>query len=413
MSILPFFLILFIPLTLALNNTCNYSTCATCNSNISCFWCHTQGGPGKLPVYGCFQGACPKGETYVECNCTAGHYGVNCSECTCINGTCSDGLQGTGECNSCNLNYYGVNCDVLCQCYSGNCSSGINGTGQCNCTPDYEGKFCNESCPCVNGFCDKNMTCNCYENYYGINCTEICSCVNGECDKYNGSCYCNENYFGKNCDQRCIDENCSILCYCNDSSVCIGDQDKTICDNDISIIKLNISFESLLTQFTGDILAEGSNIILNSTEIYISKNLTLFNSTLLFNSSSITTEGCINISQTNFTVVLSNATIGQKIILLNSTSGCIYGEPFSITFLNQPKCTIVSSVMDSSTLAIAFVKQSKCDNSIAESSFPTWELALIVIASAVGLIIITLLLVMSIGSIRKKNICQSRRSDAR
>ncbi len=43
--------------------------------------------------------------------CKDGQFGHDCAPCTCKNGQCDDGLYGDGECNSCDKDYYGKNCD--------------------------------------------------------------------------------------------------------------------------------------------------------------------------------------------------------------------------------------------------------------------------------------------------------------
>jgi len=44
-------------------------------------------------------------------NVIPNHYGVNCDTCVCVNGTCVDGINGTGLCSSCDPNYFGPNCN--------------------------------------------------------------------------------------------------------------------------------------------------------------------------------------------------------------------------------------------------------------------------------------------------------------
>ncbi len=43
--------------------------------------------------------------------CKAGQFGDACETCTCKNGQCDDGLDGDGECISCDKDYFGKNCD--------------------------------------------------------------------------------------------------------------------------------------------------------------------------------------------------------------------------------------------------------------------------------------------------------------
>jgi len=53
---------------------------------------------------------------YLYTECSTGEFGSDCSTCTCINGVCDNGEFGTGKCSSCNTNYAGSNCDILCNC---------------------------------------------------------------------------------------------------------------------------------------------------------------------------------------------------------------------------------------------------------------------------------------------------------
>ena len=70
------------------------------------------------------------------------------------------------------------------------------------------GLFC-DTCLYLNGECDQGINgsgkcLNCSSNYYGDYCNNSCSCINGRCDSSNGTCYCDENYSGLNCEKRYI-----------------------------------------------------------------------------------------------------------------------------------------------------------------------------------------------------------------
>jgi len=73
----------------------------------------------------------------------------------CVNGACD---EGTGICLNCTSNFFGKYCNESCLCMNETCDEGIFGTGIClNCTPKF-GKYCNE-CSCVNGVCGSNEDC--------------------------------------------------------------------------------------------------------------------------------------------------------------------------------------------------------------------------------------------------------------
>ena len=59
-------------------------------------------------------------------SCPAGHYGKHCEPCSCLNGTCDDGLTGSGHCiGECSAPWGGEDCDVCADetAYGPNCES--------------------------------------------------------------------------------------------------------------------------------------------------------------------------------------------------------------------------------------------------------------------------------------------------
>jgi len=100
--------------------------------------------------------------------------------CMCVYGVCN-ALNSSCTCFS---GHYGLYCENNCTCLNGTCDDGINGTGLCL---------------------------NCFTNSYGPNCNNSCDCVNGECNQLNGSCRCNNNYIGVNCDQKYFHIYCNLI----------------------------------------------------------------------------------------------------------------------------------------------------------------------------------------------------------
>jgi len=148
-------------------------------------------------------------------------------------------------------------------------------------------------------------------NFYGPYCNETCGpCFHGSCDA-NGTCCCNmTNYFGPQCNQACLDFNCTITCTCNDTQSCLSNE--TTCQENLWINNQQISF------INGNIYTLG--------------NLTISNSDVIFNSTSIWSHGCIYLINTSIIIDLQYV---ENFILLNSSSGCLVGSNFSISYLNQ------------------------------------------------------------------------------
>jgi len=282
---------------------------------------------------------------------------------------------------------------ILCSCVNGICNS-MNGS--CTCYPNYFGSSCNSSCSCVNGTCNSmNGSCTCNPNNYGSTCDVFC--LNG--DYLNNTCVCHSYYSGSKCDKRCIDSGCYLSCTCNDTNSC----SENICENDITIFNQNFSLiPSLNYSFEGNSLIEGSILNINSSILNFQNNLTLKNSSIVLNSSSIIVNGCLNISNSNITVDLSsNFQTNDKIFLFNSTRGCLYGESFSISYLNEPKCSILNVENDTYSLFIIF-KQTNCGENQEKSQNNTWWIVLIiVIGSVIGLGIIFVVITLVTPPLRK------------
>jgi hypothetical protein len=147
-------------------------------------------------------------------DCRDGYFGPTCtwpcmSGIGCGNGTCDDGLAGTGTCDcnpgssgelctTCDEGYYGGSCTAcpggggIAQCSGhGTCNDGNSGTGVCTCTGNFAGASCND----------------CATNYGGASCL-ACPGGVGNCCSGNGTfnggiaggtCTCSGGYTGADC----------------------------------------------------------------------------------------------------------------------------------------------------------------------------------------------------------------------
>jgi len=153
--------------------------------------------------------------------------------------------------------------------------------------------------------------------------------------------------------------------------------------------------------FQGNLSIEGSNINLTSIQLTTDLYITILNSNILFNSSTIISKECINLSNTTLTVDLSNTTDEGKILLLNSTSGCLNLNSFSLSYLHQPKCTILKSEEDTYSLYIIFTKLQDCSPKESENQLPLWIIIVIIVGSVVGLALIFIIIVLIVPKFRK------------
>jgi len=206
----------------------------------------------------------------------------------------------------------------------------------------------------------------------------------------NGSCSCHNYYFGPNCDQLCIDTACNIPCTCDNKSSCSGN--KSVCNNDISIINQNSSL-TLTVFLQGNTKIELSNININTITIQL-QDLSISDSTMIFyNSSSIVSTGCINITNTILKVDLSHPPKNGKLVLFNSSSGCLHGT-YNITYFNTPPCYSFSSKQNDYSLYVLILPYT------CSSGIPAWEIAVIIVGIVVGLGIIFIILALTVPSIK-------------
>jgi len=186
-----------------------------------------------------------------------------------------------------------------------------------------------------------------------------------------------------------------MLIYAMELTVCVKNN-ITINNQTAFVINTTIIIQ-------GNIEINQSNINFNSIELIIDRDLTISNSTLYFNSSSIVTKGCIYLSNVNITVDLSKIPDNEsKIVLLNSTSGCLDVNSYNLAYLNRPKCTTLTSEKDSYTLVVIFTHEENCGSeSETQAPFASWKIVVIVIGIVVGIAIIFVILVLSIVPLRK------------
>jgi len=91
----------------------------------------------------------------------------------------------------------------------------------------------------------------------------------------------------------------------------------------------------------------------------------------------------------------------SKLLLLNSSSGCLSIDSNKINYLNQPKCITLKNEENSYTLSIIFIKQPDCLSN-NETPDESWKIVLIIVGSIVGLALIFILIVLIVPSFRSK-----------
>ncbi|ROI15334.1 Stabilin-2 [Anabarilius grahami] len=128
------------------------------------------------------------------------------------------GFRGTA-CEECKANLYGTKCNNVCSCKNGICDSGMQGTGECTCLSGYTGIECDRELPacaalrcgpdsrCVEDMSTGQLNCRCKPGYQGdgVQCTSINPCLRGVCHAnaacaHTGPnqhvCTCKEGYSG-------------------------------------------------------------------------------------------------------------------------------------------------------------------------------------------------------------------------
>jgi len=227
------------------------------------------------------------------------------------------------------------------------------------------------------GYCHLNeSSSNCLEGYYGPNCDQKCSCMNGQCSS-NGTCLCFEGFIGDNCNQMCVnngDDDCSIKCNCPDSGSC----NTSNCIESLIIYRTSCLISSALI-LEGNTRVDESTMILSSMTLVVEKSMNVSNSTIVFQSSSILVDGCVNLSNTSITVNLENTSItnGDKILLFNSSSGCLNASTLQLSILNQENCASYSYETTSYSLTI-FIHRQSCEE---KPNINDWIVAVVLISA--------------------------------
>jgi hypothetical protein len=157
----------------------------------------------------------------------------------CLHENCNTCFQGDGQCETCDVGYYGLTCNLNCSdkcsvnsfnqvtcgkdtgncdegaCLPGfwnrpcdaqcnkNCRANSEGArtcsyleGDCNlgCEDAYYGGHCSLNCSatCINKLCERDGKCSlgCIDGTYGDTCELTCkeTCNNGKCDQVSGEC---------------------------------------------------------------------------------------------------------------------------------------------------------------------------------------------------------------------------------
>ncbi|MBK6513889.1 MAG: DUF4215 domain-containing protein [Polyangiaceae bacterium] len=122
------------------------------------------------------------------CVCDEGFFGATCSACPggsgaaqcSSNGTCDDGLLGTGAC-TCADGFFGAACASTCpggsgaaQCSSnGTCDDGAAGSGTCTCDAGYSGADC-ATTTCGDGVTAGSEQCDDNNTASGDGCSSLC-----------------------------------------------------------------------------------------------------------------------------------------------------------------------------------------------------------------------------------------------
>ena len=181
------------------------------------------------------------------CPCPTGYWGPKCLPCTCVNGICDDGGEGTGVC-LCDMGWGGDRCNVCSETFQGaTCNECKRGwwTETCNiCAPGYTGAKC-DSCDSkwITESDDLGTLCrSCKPSHFGGYC-KICPA----CNTYDSLAICRDNdwhddniYTGERCTSNaqictnkydCKSFNCKGICVDGDETtgqLCEFDTECTI-----------------------------------------------------------------------------------------------------------------------------------------------------------------------------------------
>jgi len=173
--------------------------------------------------------------------------------------------------------------------------------------------------------------------------------------------------------------------------------------NDFVILRESVSVTSEVIFTQGILSISDSTFKVTDDQIYVDRDISIVNTSIYFSSTTINAQGCINISNVNFTIDLSNTTLAtEKLILLNSSAGCLNFGNYSISYIHQPKCFSTTSDFDSDSLYIIFTKLSSCNEPEKQTQMEEWKIGLIIIGIVLGVAIIFILIVLLVPFLRRK-----------
>jgi len=179
-----------------------------------------------------------------------------------------------------------------------------------------------------------------------------------------------KNYSGKNCDELCITDDCLATC---------------ICDSQAQI---------QLSYFLQANTTTSLSLNFTSIQLFVYKNFSLTNSSLLFDSSSIIVEGCIQLENITMTLDLKNINT-TKIVLFDSVTGCLSVENYSIKIINEPSCLNVSTQKTDSSLFVVLTTNTNCNKNEKSNTFDYW-IIIVIVAVILGLLIIFISVSLSV-----------------
>ena len=257
-----------------IKNMCHPETClngGNCRTTLQGPICDCRSGWSgefcQFDVDECRTRSCQNGGTCLDhsngtsCLCLPGWSGPNCeldiNECSLNNNLC----KNNGDCINVNGSYYcvcpigygGADCsNVLNMCdrkanmsclNGGVCKSEI-GYYRCECTPEWQGTFCEHRNPCASNPCTNGGSCvqlfdnperhRCYcpPGFTGLNCeSDINECemepcgnrLGVRCENTIGSfnCHCPDGLSGQFCSETMV-FNCSAFQPCSNGGTCVG-----------------------------------------------------------------------------------------------------------------------------------------------------------------------------------------------
>jgi len=173
------------------------------------------------------------------------------------------------------------------------------------------------------------------------------------------------------CINSCTDTNYNASCICQNNTF------ETICLNRETLCH---STNPGTTVQIPDIIYFQQGTLKTSVSMSFLEDLYLLNMSLYISSPiTIDVSGCIIITYSNITIDLSRVTpnFEQKLVVFNSTKGCVNLVSNRVTLLNVPSCTATWN-QDYHSLYVSISPEASCNKPF---SLTWWEILLIVIGS--------------------------------